>query len=455
MFVFYDFETTGTSPEFDQPIQFAAIRTDEELNPVERINIRCRLAPHILPSPWALVVTGVNPQILNDPVLPSWYQFSETLRGLIVKWSPSTWTGFNTLSFDEEFIRQTFYQNLQPNLYETQSNGNDRLDIMRLVYACWHFEQKSFQWPYNEKGRVSFRLDQLAKINGFSQHNAHDALGDVEATIYMAQLVRNNARTIWDKTLENRNKAAVLNKLQAGGVFEYIERFGASPPIAYLGTYCGSNTKNGSEIGFFRIGEFNPSDYLDASDSELDKVLEASPKAIFRIAVNKTPSLYEKIDLSPELIKRAALISSRPDFQNRIGNALARRYDKVESREYVEQKIYDGFYSKNDKILLEKFHSVGWESKSELLKQISDERLKILGERILKYESPELFSEQENLEVKIEIQRRWDNPATNKESWTTFSIVEKQIDEIEQESALSDAKLEELKSFYAYKKTTA
>ncbi len=44
-FVVYDFETTGTSPAFDQPLQFAAIRTDDDLNPQDQINIRCRLAP--------------------------------------------------------------------------------------------------------------------------------------------------------------------------------------------------------------------------------------------------------------------------------------------------------------------------------------------------------------------------------------------------------------------------
>jgi len=51
MFVFYDFETTGTSPAFDQPVQFAAILTDHEFNQVERVDIRCRLSPHILPAP--------------------------------------------------------------------------------------------------------------------------------------------------------------------------------------------------------------------------------------------------------------------------------------------------------------------------------------------------------------------------------------------------------------------
>ncbi len=37
MFVFYDFETTGTSPAFDQPVQFAAILTDDDFNETERV----------------------------------------------------------------------------------------------------------------------------------------------------------------------------------------------------------------------------------------------------------------------------------------------------------------------------------------------------------------------------------------------------------------------------------
>jgi exodeoxyribonuclease-1 len=43
---FYDLETTGLSPAFDQPLQFAAILTDDEFKEIERVNLRCRIAPH-------------------------------------------------------------------------------------------------------------------------------------------------------------------------------------------------------------------------------------------------------------------------------------------------------------------------------------------------------------------------------------------------------------------------
>ncbi len=49
-YVFYDTETTGTETAFDQILQFAAIRMDDDLNELARFNIRCRLLPHIVPA---------------------------------------------------------------------------------------------------------------------------------------------------------------------------------------------------------------------------------------------------------------------------------------------------------------------------------------------------------------------------------------------------------------------
>jgi len=188
MFSFYNFETTGTSPAFDQPIQFAAILTDDDFNQIERVDIRCRLSPYILPAPWALAVTGVTPEQLDDQRLPSWFEFSHQISALIKRWAPATWTGYNTIAFDEEFLRQSFYQNLHPNIYQTQFNHNDRLDLMKVLHAVWDRAPDALEWPLDDKGRASFKLDRLAPANDFKAHNAHDALGDAEARIYMATL---------------------------------------------------------------------------------------------------------------------------------------------------------------------------------------------------------------------------------------------------------------------------
>ncbi len=214
MFAFYDFETTGTSPAFDQPLQFAAILTDDEFNQVERVDIRCRLAPHILPAPWAMAVTGVSPEQLIDPALPSWFEFSHQISDLIKRWAPATWTGYNTLAFDEEFLRQSFYQNLHSNLYQTQFNDNDRLDLMKVIYAVRVLEPDVLNWPLDDLGRQSFKLDRFAPANGFTHHDAHDALGDVEATIHIATLVHDRVPAVWHQCLRNRDRNEVGQLLQ-------------------------------------------------------------------------------------------------------------------------------------------------------------------------------------------------------------------------------------------------
>ena len=79
-FVFYDTETTGRDAAFDQILHFGAIRTDAELNELERFEVRCRLLPWVVPSPGALKVTGVSPALLEDPSLPSHFEMMEMVE---------------------------------------------------------------------------------------------------------------------------------------------------------------------------------------------------------------------------------------------------------------------------------------------------------------------------------------------------------------------------------------
>ena len=252
-FVFYDLETTGRSSAFDQPLQFGAIVTDDDLNAKEHIDIRCRLAPHILPSPHALAVTGFSPDTLTDPNLPSWFEFTQQIYQLVRKHAPTTWVGYNTIKFDENFIRQSFYQNLQPNIYETQFDGNDRMDIMNAVFAVWAKNPSLLNWPTNEAGEVIFKLDQLAPANGFASHNAHDALGDVAATIHVAKLIKDGAPELWHEILKNRNKAEVSARLLTQKPLDFIARFNRNPPKTYVGCFCGFNQNYLSNAAFFDL----------------------------------------------------------------------------------------------------------------------------------------------------------------------------------------------------------
>jgi exodeoxyribonuclease-1 len=448
-FAFYDLETTGISPAYDQPLQFAAILTDDNFNPLKTIDIRCRLAPHILPSPYSLAVTCITPKQLQNPSLPSWFEFTQQVQQIIVQWAPATWVGYNSLKFDEEFLRQSFYQNLQPNIYETQFSGNDRLDILSAVYATWVRNPNILDWVVDGNERAIFKLDQLATANKFADHNAHDALGDVEATIHMAKCIRKGDPELWKDILSNRNKRDVLNKLDRFAPLDLIERFGGAPPRAYTGCLCGISEDYANSVGFFDLELADPGDYVDADEEVLAKAVSESPKIIRAVSINKVPSLFEPRLNNPKFSQGARQIASRPDFQKRVGRALANRFaDKDLEERPVEKRIFDGFYSKHDKDALNLFQTTDWRKWAEIIPTLQDARLKQLAKRVLIFGNSETMTEYEQQKFRTYLEQKWHTPKEEKPEWTTFDDVERELAEIGEKQLISAEKLNDLKKFY-------
>ncbi|WP_263289641.1 exonuclease domain-containing protein, partial [Tateyamaria pelophila] len=289
-FAFYDLETTGISPAFDHPLQFAAILTDAEFKEIERVNLRCRLAPHVIPSPQALAVTGLRPAQLLNSNLPNFFEFTQALAELVKRWSPAIWAGFNSIRFDEEMLRQAFYQNLQPDIFATQFNGNTRFDIMTAVYAVWCRRPDLFEWPVDEAGKVRFNLDRLAPLNDFEGHNAHDALGDVEATIFIARKIADQDPDLWAELLSNRNKTHVQSLLESFEPLELVGRFGGGLPQATMGCLCGYSSSNPNQAFFFDLDAADPSEMITADEERLAVQLEATPRIIRSVSINKSPA---------------------------------------------------------------------------------------------------------------------------------------------------------------------
>jgi len=448
-FVFYDLETTGLSAAFDQPLQFAAIYTDENFVEKERVNIRCRLAPHILPSPQALVVTRVTPDQLIDPSLPSLLEFAQQVAELTARWAPAIWTGFNTMKFDEEVLRQTFYQNLLPNLYATQFNGNTRFDILPAIYATYVRDPDCLAWSVDDTGRRSFKLDRLAPVNGFISHNAHDALGDVEATIHMARLIATRSPALWKELLDNAQKARVQVKLESFRPYELVTRFGGGEPRSYVGCFCGYSEGNNLQAAFFDLDAADPAELLNASDDALFAAVDATPKVIRAVSTNKAPALLEVREPSAEHLRRATIVADAPEFRRRVGAAMAARFveDPDAPPKPVERQIYGEFYSSADKQLLQEFQRAPWPRRQEIVASLSDPRLRQLGRRLVAFQSPELLSAEEMALFNGYLRDKWSTPDTPETEWMTFAKAQAAIDDMRAKETTDPRELDVIAAF--------
>jgi exodeoxyribonuclease-1 len=76
--------------------------------------------------------------------------------------------------------------------------------------ACYALRPEGINWPENEEGLTSFRLEHLTRANGIEHSNAHDAMADVYATIAMAKLVKNAQPRLFEYLLSHRSKQKLM-----------------------------------------------------------------------------------------------------------------------------------------------------------------------------------------------------------------------------------------------------
>jgi exodeoxyribonuclease I len=446
-FIFYDFETTGISAEYDQPLQFAAIITDMEFNEIERVDIRCQISPHILPAPMALQVTGINPNQLLNKNLPTAFEFAQKIQELTQKWAPAIWIGYNSIKFDEKFMRQMFYQNLQPDIFATQFFDNSRLDVMKMVFAVFAEKPDILEWPVNEKGKINFKLDQLAPANGFKSHNAHDALGDVEATIFILNIIKTKAPKLYEQLIETRNKSYNLRLLSSFKPVEITFRFGGHLPKTYVGCLC-SIPSGDNRVGFFDLNQSDPMDVILGKNNIIEAAIQKSPKKIRDLATNQADTIRPAKQSNIEWDHICAVIEENIDFRKTVSECMSNRYNNNEADEEipVEEKIYGRFYSNNDKSILEKFQLASWEKRLSLLPSFEDSRLMQLGRRLIAFNAPELLTQKERDAFNTYTKNKWESEDQQSE-WTTIEDVKKQINKLRVEGC-NMSLLNNLKNFY-------
>jgi exodeoxyribonuclease-1 len=376
-FLWHDYETFGAVPRRDRPAQFAAIRTDAELNEIgEPIMLYCRPAPDYLPDPQACLITGITPQHCLEHGVPE-HEFAATICAAFSE--PGTvGVGYNTIRFDDEVTRFLFWRNLiDPYAREWQNHCGrwDLLDVVRMTYAL---RPDGIAWPRKDDGKPSFRLEDLTRANGLQHESAHDALSDVRATIAMARLIREKQPKLFDFCLELRRKEKVaaemglhLEKTQRQPFLHVSGMFPAEQGCLALVYPLASHPTNKNEVLVWDC-RHDPSELFTLNVETIRQRLftraAEMPEGMTRLPIksvhlNKSPMLVGNLktlnaataakwslDLEQGLA-HARMAAQGPDLSSVWQQVFQR--EPAASEVDVDEDLYGGFVSQGDRRRLE------------------------------------------------------------------------------------------------------
>lgn len=383
-------------------MQFAGQRTDLALNPVgQPTNTLICLSEDTLPSPDAVLITGITPQAtLSEGVSEAVFlaSFTESIA------TPGTiFVGYNTVRFDDEFMRYLHYRNFyDPYEWQWQDNRSrwDMLDVVRMTRAL---RPDGIQWPFDTDGKPSNRLELMAAVNGLDHRQVHDALSDVDATIALSRMIRNKHERLFDFLLAMRDKRRVAELVHATEPFLYTSGTYASEfaKTTIVSRVCERPTRQASFVYDLR---YDPAQYKKTSPQQLAELWKwQRSKDVERLPIktlqyNRVPAIaplsvldkesQKRLQLDLKVIeKHRATLAHMSDFKDRLCQA----WELIEGPQTeliqttaaatdqdVDALLYTGFFEAQDKQNMRVVRAAAAEELGSLDLQFEDPRLKML-----------------------------------------------------------------------------
>lgn len=404
-FFFYDLETSGLSARDDRVMQFAGQRTDMDLNPIgEEVNILVKMQNDTLPSPGAILVTGITPQSTIENGMTE-AEFCHYLQDNIFTENTIA-VGFNSVRFDDEFMRHTFWRNFYDPYEWEWKDGRSRWDILDLVRMTRALRPEGIVWPFREDGKPTNRLELITKLNGIEHEHAHDALADVYATIAVAKLIKEKQPSLFKYLLDNRDKRILKQKFNLENPEPFVYASGR-----YSAEFNNTTVvfplapgKNGNILVYDL--RYNIND-VEKDLEEVEKQLEGLNKTdqakklkelreagkitgyhpiVKEMAYNKCPAIaplavltkadgWQKIGLTEEKVKENL------EALKKYSGFAEKMMEKFNSRPEFpppidpESALYDSFLPEGDKIRVNAVRNANENDLADFHPNFSDERL--------------------------------------------------------------------------------
>jgi exodeoxyribonuclease-1 len=401
-FFWHDYETFGIDPKRDRPVQFAGIRTDENLNIIdEPIMLFCKPADDVLPHPQACLITGITPQkAIREGLCEA--EFISQIHAEFAK--PGTCgVGYNSIRFDDEVTRYTLYRNFFDPYAREWQNACSRWDIIDMLRLTRALRPEGIVWPEHEDGTPSLRLEDLTKANGIDHGHAHDALSDVYATIAMAKLIKEKQPKLYEFVLSKKGKASaqgMLDVVSMKPVLHVSSRYSAllgnlaivAPIVQH------PVNKNSTLVWDLRV---DPTPLLTLSVEDIRHYMylpnkertDADPAiALKQVHVNKCPILAPAGMLNKEEAARFAIIGDEcrahlailrnyPELKSKLADVISE--DNFESDGDPDHMLYSGgFFNDTDKKMMQQVRESDPNTLAELEFAFQDPRLE---EMLLRY----------------------------------------------------------------------
>ena len=397
-YVFYDFETSGRSARFDQILQAGFIIYDDKFREINKLNIKSRINSDTVPSINALRVNRLQMSNLLSEKL-SCYEMTLKIKKFLNQYSNSFYIGFNSIYFDEEFLRQLFWEHfIYP--YLTNTNGNCRGDVLNFVTMVHAFHKENINVKKSEEGKLTFKLEKLAEANNFDATNSHEAIADVEVTMQLFELLKKKNENLFSVFKNNSISRNVEEKLIKSDIFTYHNYLFSSHKIYLVKNLIKHPVYNNQYIGFDM--KYNVDELIDLNEDELKEIYKN--KSFFRkIRLNKQPNILDKTyalkikpysEFSDEEINNKCRNLQNENFLKNLVNILEKEsLDLVDNQSQEDKMEEETIYTKNigykDSLIMNDFHNYSWEEKWIFAEKFMDNRLKYFAAKHIYRNSPE------------------------------------------------------------------
>jgi exodeoxyribonuclease-1 len=394
-FLFYDIETSGLNPAFDQVLTFACIRTDLSLNEISREEIVVRLRDDIVPSPGAFLTHRLDARTLESGICE--YDAALKIHSLLN--TPQTISiGYNSLGFDDEFLRFLFYRNLLDPYSHQFAAGCGRMDMLPVTLIYYLFCPQSLLWPVLENGQPTMKLEHLTRQNDFeTSGRAHEAMSDVESVVALVRAFSKH-HEIWsyvqgffDKNADfkrmNSLKNSKLSKAYGMELALMVSvAFGSDCNYMAPVIYAGSSVPYKNQSLWIRLDKEGQFERIDESLGVYDLISIRKKPGDQWFILPVLDRFWEKLSSVSQTacMQNLDLIKQNMSwFEKTISFHQHFRYSQVPDIDPDADLYQGGFFSFKDKKEIKTFHDTDENNRTRIVGNFQSDRVRKLAQRVL------------------------------------------------------------------------